>query len=211
MFHHLSEDTIKGHPALPRGRLAGQDPEQSTRCSIPLRFQQRYQNPNQRCPRKGCPRQTRRRLARPNAIYPHELQGNPHLTFPQNKTTSTAKTPPQDPTILIDLKPLFPTPKIVPPTTSQLPNESRRFWSSVTTAILSKQYAQATKVKQELEERQREKAAERKDRGDDWRPRFFTAAVTPLGKPELTRDGKRALEGLQRGEYALEESVVTGA
>ena len=45
----------------------------------------------------------------------------------------------------------------------------------------------------------------------EWKPRFFRDAVTQDGRPELTDEGKRALEGLQREEYALVESEITGA
>ena len=117
----------------------------------------------------------------------------------------------QESNLLIDLKPLFPTPKIIPPLDQQLPNESRRFWAAVTTAIKSKQFTEATKLKQELEERQREKATERKEKNEEWRPRFFTNAVTTNGKPDLTDDGRKALEGLQAEDYGLRESEVTGA
>ena len=112
---------------------------------------------------------------------------------------------------LVDLKPLFPVPKIIPPEVDMLPNESRRFWRDVTGAIVNRQYGAATKLKTELEERQREKAAERKDRHEEWKPRFFTGSVTPVGKPELTDEGKLALKGLHEGNYHLQESLVTGA
>lgn len=119
--------------------------------------------------------------------------------------------PLQNPNLLIDLNPLFPSPKIVPPETDQLPNESLRFWSSVTKAIKSKQYGDANKLKQELEERQRARAAERKESSTEWSPRFFTAATDASGRPELTPDGKAAMEGLHRDQYALKESEVLGA
>lgn len=117
----------------------------------------------------------------------------------------------QESKLLVDLNPLFPIPKILPPPTSQLPNESQRFWDAVTSAILNKQYAQATKLKQELEERQRVKAAERAERNEEWHPRFFEQAVTPDGKPELTEEGKKVLKGLQEEDWHLAESTVTGA
>ncbi|KAN0076597.1 Oxysterol-binding protein-like protein 1 [Elaphomyces granulatus] len=60
-----------------------------------------------------------------------------------------------EPRLLIDVAPLLPVAKIAPPEQYQLPNESRRFWSQVTTAILEKQYGQATKFKHEIEDRQR--------------------------------------------------------
>ena len=106
---------------------------------------------------------------------------------------------------------MYPVPKVIPPETEQLPNESRRFWGNVTQAILNKQYSEATKRKQEVEERQREKAAQRKAQNEEWQPRFFTGSVTPVGKPDLTNDGKFALQGLAQGDYHLEENLVTGA
>lgn len=116
-----------------------------------------------------------------------------------------------EPHLLIDIGPLFPKEKILPPEEDQLTNESRRFWSNVTTSIMDKRYNQATKHKQEIEERQRQRAAERKEKNETWNPRFFTGAVTPLGKPELTEEGSKTLEGLRRDEYKLEESEVKGA
>ena len=112
---------------------------------------------------------------------------------------------------LIDLKPLYPLPKIIPPVEKQLPNESQRFWGDVTKAIKSKQFNEATKLKTELEERQREKAAKRKESSQEWKPRFFTNAVTTDGKPELSDDGILALQGLQSEKYTLSESEITGA
>lgn len=112
---------------------------------------------------------------------------------------------------MIDLRPLYPLPKIIPPVDHQLPNESQRFWSAVTAAIKGKRYAEATNLKTELEERQREKASKRKEGMEEWKPRFFTNAVTADGRPDLTEDGKKALQGLETGNYALAESTVTGA
>ncbi|KAH8595260.1 hypothetical protein B0O99DRAFT_687102 [Bisporella sp. PMI_857] len=113
--------------------------------------------------------------------------------------------------LLIDLAPLNVEPKVLPPVEKQLPNESLKFWGAVTEAIKSRQYARATALKQEIEERQREKAKEREESGNEWQPRFFTGAVTPLGKPELTEDGREALNKLQVEQWELPESVVTGA
>lgn len=114
-------------------------------------------------------------------------------------------------TLLIDLAPLSVAPKLLPPPTAQLPNESLRFWSSVTEAINSRQYSRATALKQELEERQREKAKEREESGATWTPRFFTGATSPLGKPELTDEGREALKALQEDRWELSESKVVGA
>ncbi|EKD14232.1 uncharacterized protein L3040_003629 [Drepanopeziza brunnea f. sp. 'multigermtubi'] len=116
-----------------------------------------------------------------------------------------------DQTLLIDLAPLSVAPKLIPPQTAQLPNESLRFWSGVTEAITSRQYARATELKQELEEAQRMKAKEREDAGAVWTPRFFVEATTPLGKPELTEEGKEALRRLQEDRWELSEDPVTSA
>ncbi|TAQ88159.1 hypothetical protein B7494_g3521 [Chlorociboria aeruginascens] len=112
---------------------------------------------------------------------------------------------------LIDLAPLSVAPKILPPTEAQLPNESLRFWSSVTEAIAARQFSRATTLKQELEERQRDKVKERQEEGVEWQPRFFTGAVTPLGKPDLTDDGREVLRGLQEDRWEMEESKILGA
>ncbi|KAL9133190.1 MAG: hypothetical protein Q9175_005631 [Cornicularia normoerica] len=117
----------------------------------------------------------------------------------------------KDSSVLLDLRPLFPTAKIIPPIDQQLPNESQRFWAGVTNAIKSKQYTEATKLKQEIEERQRDKATQRKEKNEEWKPRFFTDAVTANGKPDLTEDGKKALQGLQAEDYGLKDNEVTGA
>ena len=109
----------------------------------------------------------------------------------------------QEPQLLIDLKPLFPSPKIVPPLAEQLPNESQRFWGAVSNAIKNKQYNEATRLKQELEERQREKATKRKETSENYKPRFFKEVTTPSGRAHLTEDGKQALQGLQEENYSI--------
>jgi oxysterol-binding protein-related protein 9/10/11 len=112
--------------------------------------------------------------------------------------------------LLVDLTPLLPVPKIVPPEVDQLPNESRRFWKDVTFAILGKQYGEATKTKQALEQRQRDKAEDRKRKNEEWKPRFFTGAVVPKGRPDLNEEGQAVLRGLQQGDYRLKEADITG-
>lgn len=117
----------------------------------------------------------------------------------------------KDARLLIDITPLYPATKILPPEEQQLSNESLKFWSEVTDSILGKQYTHATKLKQDIEERQRQRAAERKEKHVEWKPRFFTGSVTPLGKPELTEEGQKVLQGIRTGDYALEESTEQGA
>ena len=113
--------------------------------------------------------------------------------------------------LLVDLVPLMPVPKMVPATEEQLPNESRVFWKDLTAAIQSRQFSEATKVKQEIEDRQREKAAARKAQRVEWKPRFFTGSTEPKGKPELTPEGKAALQGMQELNFKLKESEIAAA
>jgi oxysterol-binding protein-related protein 9/10/11 len=111
----------------------------------------------------------------------------------------------------MDLGPLYPVAKTLPPVDAQLPNESSRFWSGLTYAILNKQLSAASNIKHQIEERQREKAAERKEKGVEWQPRFFTGAVTPIGRPDLTDEGREELEKMHKGIWDIEPSVEMGA
>ncbi|KAH0845498.1 hypothetical protein AYO21_09595 [Fonsecaea monophora] len=112
--------------------------------------------------------------------------------------------PTSDKQLLIDLQPLFPVPKSCPPPHEQLPHESRTFWAEVTTAINEKRYSDATRMKQDLEQAQRDKAAKRKDLNVEFKPRFFTSPTEPNGKPELTEYGKEVLAGLEKKEYGID-------
>lgn len=117
----------------------------------------------------------------------------------------------QDQTLLVDLVPLTQLPKTPPPLPLQLPNESQRFWAAVTTAIKEKRFTEATRLKQELEERQRQKAAQRKEENREWRPRFFKDPITPHGRPDLSAEGRAALDAQLQGEWTLKESEETAA
>ncbi|KAH9059548.1 hypothetical protein EDB87DRAFT_764994 [Lactarius vividus] len=96
-------------------------------------------------------------------------------------------------TTLIDLTPLQVVPKIVRPISRQLPSESRRLWESVTSKLLSKEYGEATRAKQVIEQRQRDEAADRKRRGVEFVPRYFEKDIQS-GVPTLTQAGREALE-----------------
>jgi len=111
----------------------------------------------------------------------------------------------------MDLLPLNVAPKILPPPAQQLPNESKRFWSGVTEAIHSRQFARATTLKQDLEEKQREKARRREKEGTEWSPRFFTVGKEKSGRPELTDEGREVLVNLQQGVWELGESKEVAA
>nr|POE48884.1 oxysterol-binding protein-like protein 1 [Quercus suber] len=125
--------------------------------------------------------------------------------------TDFKKTADKDRILLVNVSPLRPVPKTCPPLEQQLPNESQRFWHDVTHSITSKQFAAATTQKTEIEEKQRERAAERKAAGTDWTPRFFTGATVPKGRPELSSDGVLALQRLHDGNWALDPPTEYGA
>lgn len=114
--------------------------------------------------------------------------------------------------LLLDLGPLMPVPKICPPPEDQLPNESRRFWKDVTEAIQEKRFADADRFKREIEQRQRDKAAERKTEGNvEWKPRFFNEVAASDGQPNLSQDGRQAIDSMLKKEFHLKESEVLGA
>ncbi|OZJ03686.1 hypothetical protein BZG36_03500 [Bifiguratus adelaidae] len=91
--------------------------------------------------------------------------------------------------LLLDMRTLECVPKVVKPIEEQDEMESRRIWNSVTTKILAHEFSQATKAKQAIEERQRQLAAERKQRNQAFVPIYFEEPVVD-GKPVLTSQGK---------------------
>ncbi|KAM3584545.1 hypothetical protein VKS41_003354 [Umbelopsis sp. WA50703] len=93
---------------------------------------------------------------------------------------------------LIDLTSLSVAEKIVRPIEEQEETESRRTWRTVTESILAKDFNQATKHKQKIEEAQRAKAAERKAGGEEFVPQLFELPVED-GQPELTNKGREVL------------------
>lgn len=125
--------------------------------------------------------------------------------------TEFKKTKESDRVLLMDVTPLVPVIKKCPPQELQLPNESRKFWGGVTEAIEKKQFGTATERKTALEERQRERAAERQAKGETWTPRYFTNVTENDGKAVLNDLGRKALEGLETGQYQLEEPTEYGA
>ena len=120
--------------------------------------------------------------------------------------------PPQsEKQLLIDLGPLMPVPKICTPPEDQLPNESRRFWKDLTIALQEKRFGDANRIKQEIEQKQRDKVAQRQAQNMDWKPRFFSEVTEEGGQPHLSEEGKLALAGLQKKEFELKESGVMAA
>lgn len=129
-----------------------------------------------------------------------------YYTIPSSKAVK--EYPGLDPTkekqLIIDINPLMPVPKIVPPPEEQLDNESRKLWEKVSQAINEKRFGDATNIKQEIEQRQRDIAAEREKEKKEFIPRFFKNATDPSGKPELTEEGKKALGNMQALDFHLE-------
>jgi len=133
-------------------------------------------------------------------------------TIPKSEAVKALKDvePTSDKQLLIDLSPLMPVPKIVPPPEHQLPNESRTFWKDVTSAILEKRFADATRIKQDLEQIQRDKATKRKELNVEFQPRFFTAATESSGKPDLNEEGRQILDGMQKKAFHLDARIEEG-
>ncbi|CCF52550.1 hypothetical protein NDA11_001186 [Ustilago hordei] len=96
--------------------------------------------------------------------------------------------------LLLNVLDLDPIAKSVRPLSAQDEMESRRIWEPVTSAILSKKYSEATKHKQDIEQKQRNTAAERKRKGETFVPRFFNADISD-GRPKLTEEGRKAIDG----------------
>lgn len=126
---------------------------------------------------------------------------------------------------LLDLSTLHVVPKVVRPLERQDAKESRKLWESVTSKLLSKEYGDATKHKQAIEQRQRDDAAERKRKGVECVARLYSPCNPELtcthrfipayfdndistGIPILTANGREALEAeLKEGSpYSLESS-----
>ncbi|KZT33032.1 hypothetical protein SISSUDRAFT_1027985 [Sistotremastrum suecicum HHB10207 ss-3] len=96
-------------------------------------------------------------------------------------------------TLLIDVSYLSVMPKSVRDIPEQLPNESRRLWEGVTNHLLSKEYGEATRVKQTIEQAQRDLAASRKKKGEVFQPVYFESEIES-GEPILTATGRALLE-----------------
>ncbi|CAG8458882.1 11804_t:CDS:2 [Funneliformis mosseae] len=90
--------------------------------------------------------------------------------------------------LLLDLEKLEAVPKKVKPMAQQGSLESRKIWRSVSSALFSKDYNKATKEKQILEEKQRQKASDRKANKQEFESVLFKIPVVN-GKPELKPAG----------------------
>ena len=82
-----------------------------------------------------------------------------------NKTSEILEEEDDEWKTLLDVSALQVIPKVVRPLEKQEPRESRKLWQNVTNNLLKKEYSEATKEKIEIEQRQRDEAAERKRKG----------------------------------------------
>jgi hypothetical protein len=124
----------------------------------------------------------------PSQIHlPHSTSS---ATLPSPLPSSSAT---EEYTTLIDLSVLKPIPKTVRPLERQLPCESRKLWEGVTLNLQEKKYSDATREKVQIEQKQRDMAAERKRKGTEFIPKYFDGSWES-GIPTLTDDGWQAVE-----------------
>ncbi|KIL62262.1 hypothetical protein M378DRAFT_81443 [Amanita muscaria Koide BX008] len=134
----------------------------------------------------------------PSGSHVHLPHSNSSTTLPTTFTAAEYAT-------LIDLSVLKSIPKTVRPLERQLPYESRKLWDSVTRNLLEKNYSDATREKVQIEQRQRDLAAERKRKGIEFVPKYFDSSWES-GVPTLTEEGWKAVgEELEEdGPFSLE-------
>ncbi|KZV82085.1 hypothetical protein EXIGLDRAFT_657539 [Exidia glandulosa HHB12029] len=94
---------------------------------------------------------------------------------------------------LLDLSTLAVFPKEVRPVQEQAPFESRRLWEKVTDNLLRKEFGEATRAKVNIEQAQRDRAAERKRKGEEFVPAYFESDLE-RGWSELTEAGRQAVQ-----------------
>ncbi|KAG8831396.1 hypothetical protein FRC17_003222 [Serendipita sp. 399] len=98
---------------------------------------------------------------------------------------------------LLDMSPLAVVPKQVRPLDEQLPNESRKLWEGVTSNLLKKEWSEATRIKQVIEQKQRDIAAERRRKNQPFVPVYFESDISS-GAPTLTDEGRKVMEDMAR-------------
>ncbi|KAL5485067.1 hypothetical protein ACEPAI_7709 [Sanghuangporus weigelae] len=112
---------------------------------------------------------------------------------PPSTSNASSNSDGEDTNTLIDMSTLLVIPKQVKPLHKQHAYESRKLWENVTRNLLAKEYSEATRHKHSIEQRQRDKAAERKKKGEEHIPAFFEKNIDS-GIPILTPEGRKALE-----------------
>ncbi|KAJ1734441.1 hypothetical protein LPJ61_001066 [Coemansia biformis] len=89
---------------------------------------------------------------------------------------------------LIDMAAIQPADMVVKPLDEQGAAESRRVWEPVASHMRQGKYGDATRLKREIEDRQRALAAARKERGEAFVPALFRPDYAATGRPELRAD-----------------------
>ncbi|EIM81944.1 uncharacterized protein STEHIDRAFT_65725 [Stereum hirsutum FP-91666 SS1] len=141
----------------------------------------------------------------PKALILANLEGSWRGTVRWRSSPDDSK----DWNVLLDLNHLNVVPKTVRPLERQLPDESRKLWEKVTNKLVGKEFGEANKYKQAIEQRQREEAAERKKKGVEFVPKYFEKDIES-GMPMLTEEGRRAIEEeLREGLPAPAPAVST--
>ncbi|GAA5836832.1 hypothetical protein JCM9279_007673 [Rhodotorula babjevae] len=127
------------------------------------------------------------------------LEGNWRGEIRWKKAGETAST------TLVDLLPLAVAPKTVAPLDEQDELETRRVWAPVIDALHKKDFSTASREKQRIEQVQRDKAEERKKKGESYVPRFFKPEPEDVstwdGRPVLSDAGRAALERDFKTDY----------
>lgn len=100
-------------------------------------------------------------------------------------------------------KPLFDatharhTPPKTRPIEEQGERESQRLWLSTVKAVHVKDHVKATDEKAKIEDRQRQEAHQREERGEQWRPKLFRPVHAGPGESE---EGEEDLEWIINAE-----------
>jgi hypothetical protein len=89
------------------------------------------------------------------------------------------------------------SPPLTRPLEEQDPRESQKLWHSTTQALLARDHEAATAEKTKIEDRQREEAAMRADKGVEWRPRLFRRV---RGGPGGSEEGEEDLDWIINAE-----------
>ncbi|KAJ2715852.1 hypothetical protein H4R19_000969 [Coemansia spiralis] len=89
---------------------------------------------------------------------------------------------------LIDMGALQAADRVVKPLAEQGEHESRRVWEPVAAQMRQGRYGDATRLKREIEDRQRDLAAARTQQGEPFVPALFKPGYAATGRPELLDD-----------------------
>ncbi|KAG7529415.1 hypothetical protein FFLO_05687 [Filobasidium floriforme] len=95
--------------------------------------------------------------------------------------------------IIIDMDELDLVPKDVRPLEEQTERESRNLWREVTGHIVGKNWGEATREKQIIEQAQRDRSHEMKQQGRTHIPTYFEQDISS-GQPKLSEQGRQTIQ-----------------